>query len=332
MAVNKFFPSVSIVILNWNGGDYVRKCVQSVLETDYPKELIEILVVDNGSTDKSADSIAKFGRIILIKNDKNYGYCIGNNIGVDNSSGQLIVLLNNDVMVDRAWLKDIVNKANDPEVGIVGCRLYYPETKIIQSIGFSKKWLGFWETVGSGYEDKGQFNKISEIDFVSGAALAIKRELVQKIGLFDPDFYAYCEDQDLCYRAKAAGYKVVTSQAKVYHYGSMSFSNFPIRKLYLTYRNTTLLIFKNYDMESVITYLLQFPFKTFIWDASKFLKKDSVLQKLDSKKGSPVRLFHEAIKMEALTISLFFVSLIPCLIKLPKLRKSYRKSITEQQR
>lgn len=156
--------------------------------------------------------------------------------------------------------------------------------------------------------------------------MAIKKEVLQKIGLLDPALYAYCEDQDLCYRTKAVGYKVVTSKAKVYHFGSVSFSNFPIKKLYLTYRNTTLVIMKNYEMISVIEYLLQFSTRIFMDDASKFLNKGSVLQKLDSEKGSAWKLALKAIKMETFTIFLFYVSLFPCLMKLRNLRKSYRKN------
>jgi len=147
---------VSVVILNWNGGDYLRRCVESVLETDYPRNLIEVIVVDNGSTDGSAKSIKKmYPQVKLIENKKNLGFCVGNNVGINKASGDLIILLNNDTIVDNGWIREILKKAKDPKVGIVGCRLYFPQTKVIQVIGFRSKFLGYMEAIGSGEEDNG---------------------------------------------------------------------------------------------------------------------------------------------------------------------------------
>jgi GT2 family glycosyltransferase len=310
-------PLVSIVILNWNGRDFLKDCVKSVAETNYPKELIETIVVDNGSTDGSADEVKQmYPQTKLIKNRSNLGFCAGNNIGVKHSRGSLIIFLNNDTIVDKNWIKDLLIRAKGPDVGVIGCRIYYPGTNVIQSIGFCMKWVGFWETMGSGYEDTGQFNHIEQVDFVSGAALAIKREVVDKIGLFDPDFFAYCEDLDLCYRVKKAGYKIVTCQAKVFHFGSKSFESFPIKKVYLTNRNTTWFILKNYDASKVLRYFIEYPIRISKEDTCKFLMKNSVLQRLSF--AEPVQsrsraLHFEALKTEVFTLSLFFASIFPVL-------------------
>jgi hypothetical protein len=204
-------PLVSVVILNWNGGDYLRSCVKSVLETDYPRNRIEVIVVDNGSTDNSAKFIKKiYPQVNLIENERNLGFCVGNNIGIKKASGDLIILLNNDTIVDSAWIKEILKKAKNPKVGIVGGRLYFPQTKVIELMGYRSKFLGYREAIGSGEEDNGQYDEVNNVDSVIGALLAIKREVIAKIGLLDSRFFAYCEDIDLCHRARKAGYIVTT--------------------------------------------------------------------------------------------------------------------------
>lgn len=318
---------VSVVILNWNGGDYVRNCVKSVLETEFPRHLIEIIVVDNGSTDGSSAELIRrlYPQIKLIKNEKNLGFCAGNNIGVKNASGNLIVLLNNDVVVNKRWIKDLMKMAKDPEVGIVGCRLYYPETRIIQSNGFDMKWLGFWEAIGSGEIDNGQFNHVKDVDFVSGAAFAIKSELIDKVGLFDSELYAYCEDLDLCYRARNAGYRVVTSDAIVYHHGSVSFGRFPIKKIYLTNKNTIWFILKNYPLRDMLRYAFEFPIRILKENICRFLMKSTVLQKLDTAKKkvgfSRIGTYVGALKTELISQLLFVVALFSVMIHLSLHRK-----------
>lgn len=201
MSTRENNPLVSIVILNWNGELFLSRCVHSVSQTDYPRNLIEVIVVDNGSNDNSAKTVAKtYPQVKLVENKRNLGFCVGNNIGISKASGDLIILLNNDVLVDKAWIKEILRKAKNPKIGIIGCKLYYPGTRIIQSIGFRSKFIGYMEAVGFGEEDNGQFDDIDGLDYVSGASLAIKKEVIAKIGLLDHKFHAYCEDVDLCFR------------------------------------------------------------------------------------------------------------------------------------
>jgi hypothetical protein len=284
--------------------------VKSVLETDFPRNLIEIIVVDNGSTDNSAKSIKKiYPQVKLIENRRNLGFCVGNNVGIKKASGDLIILLNNDTIVDSGWIKEILKKAKDPKVGIVGCRLYFPRTKVIQVIGFRSKFLGYREAIGSGEEDIGQFDSVDNVDYVCGASLAIKREVIAKIGLLDSKFCAYNEDIDLCVRAKKAGYMVTTSNAVVYHYKSLSFDRLPLRKEYLYIRNNLYLIIKHYPPKSLLTYML-FPIKSFKVDWERFLRRETGLQRVtmpsENKKQKTLVV---ALKMVLLRTTLFFVTL-----------------------
>jgi len=273
-----YSPKVSVVILNWNGKKYLKNCLDSVLKTDYHD--LEIIVVDNASTDGSQQLVKKcYPQVILIENEKNLGFCVGNNIGIKHASGDLIILLNNDTIVDKGWVKEILKCAQDAKVGIVGCRLYFPGTKIIQSLGFKMRFLGYWENIGAGQEDNGQFGKAGRVDYVSGAALAVKREVLDKIGLLDPAFYAYVEDCDLCYRAKRAGYKVVTSNAIVYHYGSLSWNKFSVKRMYLIQKNKIYFLLKHYPPKNLLRYVFEYPIRSFKIDLCRFIRGESVAQK-----------------------------------------------------
>jgi len=310
-----YAPKISVVILNWNGGKYLKECLDSVLKTDYHN--LEVVVVDNASTDGSKELVNKYyPQVILKENEKNLGFCVGNNIGIERATGDIIILLNNDTIVDRRWIKEILKKAKNPRVGIVGCRLYFPGTKIIQSLGFRMKLLGFWESIGAGQEDNGQFDKVSCVDYVSGAALAVKREVFDKIGLLDPAFYAYCEDVDLCYRARRAGYKVVTSNAIVYHYGSLSWDRFSVRKMYLLQRNRIYFILKHYFPKTFLRYVVEYPVMSFMVNLCKYVGGETVLQKTALNKiQNKGKISIIAFTSEILRLVMFFIALLSMVAK-----------------
>ncbi|MHA1362064.1 MAG: glycosyltransferase family 2 protein [Candidatus Freyarchaeota archaeon] len=317
------YPLISVVILNWNGGDYLRRCVKSVIETNYPRNLLEVIVVDNGSTDGSARLAKKmYPQIKLIENGSNLGFCVGNNIGIKYASGSLIILLNNDTIVDKNWIREIVKSARDPKVGIVGCRIYFPGTRIIQTLGFRMKFLGYWENIGAGQVDDGQFDDIEGVDWVSGAALSIKSEVIEKIGFLDPEFYAYCEDMDLCYRARKAGYKVVISNAIVYHYGSVSFDRLPLKKAYLNNRGSLYFIMKHYSPKTLLRYVFEYPLKSFKVNLGRFIRGETGLQRaiISSKNIQQGKVFKKALNIVLLRNVTFFVALLLMIIKYARLK------------
>jgi GT2 family glycosyltransferase len=295
-------PKISIIILNWNGEKYIKECLESVLKTEYPN--FEVIVVDNASTDRSKEIIKRYPQVKLIENKKNLGFCEGNNIGIRCAIGDIIILLNNDTTVDRNWIKEILKKFEEPKVGIVGCRLYFPRRNIIQSLGWKIKFLGYWESIGAGYSDREQFNYVDEVDYVSGSALAIKREVLNKVGLLDPYFYAYCEDIDLCYRARRAGYKVVTSNAIVYHHESISWNYFPIKKIYLSYRNKLYFIKKHYGIRALLKYFLEYPVKFTRINVYRYLSGYTILQRMFS---NDVKLHRNIIGIAIRTFLLKFI-------------------------
>lgn len=244
-------PLVSVIVLNWNGKDYLRKCLVSLQKTQYPN--FEVIVVDNASTDGSSQMVYEmFPWVKLIVNKKNVGFSLGNNIGIKNANGEIIVLLNNDTEVHPEWLNKIIHIfKKDPTIGIVGCILCFPKTDIIQFSGAYLHPAGYGIVPHYGMRLRDlKFPDIWEVDYVMGAALAIKRGTIKKIGLLDPAFFAYYEDVDWCFRVKKSGYKVVMCKGIVYHYGSAAWGRRSFNQLYLNEINRIRFLkkhFKGFD-------------------------------------------------------------------------------------
>ncbi|MFH1587671.1 MAG: glycosyltransferase family 2 protein [Candidatus Diapherotrites archaeon] len=205
---------VSIIILNWNGMDFTRKCLESIGRNTFYSPY-EIIVVDNGSSDGSVEFLRqkrKEGKIKLIENSSNMGFAGGNNQGIDASKGSYIFLLNNDTTVNGHWLASLVRVMDAYEkAGIVGCRLVYPNGKL-QHAGAKIDDAGIARNLPEGGE--------REVEYVTGAALMIKREVIDKIGKLDEGFNPiYFEEVDWCYRAWRAGFSVIyTPDTTIVHH------------------------------------------------------------------------------------------------------------------
>ena len=198
----------SVIVLCWNGIEYLPGCLDSLSQQDYPD--LEIIVVDNGSTDNSADWVAThFPTIQLIRNKHNLGFAAGNNIGLAAATGDVMVLLNQDTRVKRDWLAQLVQGiTSDPRIGIGGCKILYPDEQTIQHAGgIIRLPLAFPDHFGYRQPDDGRWDQQRDLDYVTGAAIAFRRDVLETIGPLDEGFYpAYYEDADLCARARAAGY------------------------------------------------------------------------------------------------------------------------------
>jgi len=247
---------VSIIILNWNGKDFLNKCLTSIItNTDYKD--YEIIVVDNGSVDGSIQLVEKnFPNVKLIKNHKNLGFSKGNNIGVRNSKGDYMLILNNDTeMVDKNWLNNAINLfETDEKIGVIGCKLLYPDGKL-QHAGGKINFLNphFSSHIGIGKNpDKVSYNRFYEVDYITAAAMFLKKELVKKIGLFDDIFSPiYYEDSDFCIRARRAGYKVIYApNIKIIHHESPSKKQHENNYInYISTRNKILFCLLNMPMK-----------------------------------------------------------------------------------
>jgi len=236
---------VSIIIVNFNGKDFLQKCLDSIKRnTSYPN--YEVIVVDNGSSDGSQAMVKRRYRWVkLIKNKENLGFAKANNIGIKAAKGDYLLLLNNDtIIVQRDWLNNMVATAEeDPKIGIVGCRLIGPDGTI-QHVG------GWYNIRGTGHHIK-DIDRTTEVDYVTGAALLIKREVINKIGLLDENFSPiYYEDADWCARCKKAGYKVVcTHKSTIIHLGSFTTSKWSSNlRFYIENKNRLRFILLNYPL------------------------------------------------------------------------------------
>lgn len=217
-------PRVTIVVLTWNGRSLTLECLESLSSLEYDNA--DIIVVDNASTDGTVAAIReRYGqRVTIIENTRNLGFSIGNNVGIrralDNGS-DYVLLLNNDTVVDPELLDHLVAVAGaSQDVGIVGPKIYYasPPDRIWFAGGEVSLSRGTSRHIGIRETDRGQYDAIRDVDYVTGCALMASRSVFEVIGDLDPVFVAYFEDVDFCMRARQKGYRVVYVPAgRVWH-------------------------------------------------------------------------------------------------------------------
>lgn len=217
-------PRVTIVILNWNGRELTLECLESLERVETPR--VDRIVVDNGSTDGSVEAIRGQyrDRVTVIANRENLGFAAGNNVGIRHaldSGADFVVLLNNDTVVDPEFIDHLLRTfADDPGVGIAGPKIYYytPPDQIWFAGGRISLARGVSWHIGIREDDRGQFDRGGEVDYVTGCALMASREVFDTCGFLDPSYVAYYEDADFCMRARLAGFKIVYApRGRVWH-------------------------------------------------------------------------------------------------------------------
>lgn len=218
---------VTIIILNWNGKEDTIECLESLKQITYPN--YEILLVDNGSTDGSVKYFKEhYKEIEIIENKENLGFAEGNNIAIKKAIERrtdYLLLLNNDTTVDPEFLTKLVNVAeSNPKAGILGPKIYYYDSKRIQSCGGH---IDFFRGIVSGQSRYRKYSYNHDIvintDFLTGCAILVKTEVFKNVGLLDISYFAYYEDTDLCVRTKSAGYDLLCVQTSIiWHKGSQS--------------------------------------------------------------------------------------------------------------
>lgn len=269
-------PLVSVVIPNYNAKRDLRDCLESLRRLSYDEK--EVIVVDSGSTDGSAQMVAEeFPEVLLIKGGK-MGIGEADNVGIRAAKGALIAFdLNSDDVVDQDWLTELVRfSQTSPEVGIVcGKRLIGGYDGILDSAGGRVHFLtGRVPAIGRWQKDSKRYNIVKEVDYV-GVPM-VKREVFEKIGLCDPEYYLYYEDSDFCLRAKKAGYKIlyVPSAVFVHRLSSTIGKNNPRRHFYER-RNRIRFIIKNFPQSILIIPLLfHLVFMTMLYSFLYSIKAD----------------------------------------------------------
>lgn len=206
--------SFTVIVLNWNGRPYLEACLSALVEQTYAPE--RVLLIDNASTDNSVSFVrARFPQVEVWENGGNVGFAAGNNTALRGLASDVALLLNPDVILSIDCLAALAaTLAVDPAIGIAGCKLWYPDGQTIQHAGgIITHPQAMPRHFGVGEHDTGQFNSVRDVDYVIGAAMAARREMLDQIGLFDEAFFLYFEDSDLCARARRAGYRVVYEPA-----------------------------------------------------------------------------------------------------------------------
>ncbi len=220
--------TVAIIIVNWNGKADTLECLALVAKLETRNSKLEIIVIDNGSTDGSVEAIRKkFPSVDVIENKENLGFTGGNNVGIKRAlanGADFVWLLNNDTAVDKNALEALVVSFSDEKVGITGSKIYFSAGREFHKERYKKSELGkvFWYAGGRidwqnmyashrGVDevDGGQYDTTEETPFVTGCSMMVRKEVFEKIGFFDEKFFAYLEDLDFCLRARRAGYKLL---------------------------------------------------------------------------------------------------------------------------
>jgi len=245
-------PLVSVIILNYNGKRVLEQCLDSVFASSYTP--FEVIVVDNCSTDGSAEAARSKWNFKLIKNKKNVGYCAGNNIGIRNANGEFVVLLNNDTVVHPQWLKELLTTATRSKADFCQPKIIMlDDPKIINSAGNVLHMAGFGLMRGAGEVDKGQYDAQEKISSLHGACIFVSKDAIADVGLLDENFFSWNEDTDWAWRALLRGFKLVyVSRALVKHkYGEAWGFGTP-KKFYYAERNRIIMLLTNYSHRSVI--------------------------------------------------------------------------------
>ena len=199
----------SIIVVVWNGEQYLANCLKAVIFQKSPND--EVVVVDNYSLDNSVRIVRDYyPEVKIIETGCNLGFAGGANAGIRVAQGQFLVLLNQDTIMCPGWLDALIEAFNEERIGIVGCKLLYPNGTI-QHAGGCIRWpLGLPDHFGYGQPDDGRWDKPGPVDYVTGAAFGIRRSVVEQIGLFDEGFWpGYYEEVDYCFRARQAGWEII---------------------------------------------------------------------------------------------------------------------------
>jgi len=247
--------STSVVVVSYNTAAHIEGCLLSLLELDYPQ--VEIIVVDNASTDGSVELIrSRFGDSVeVVDLLDNKGFAGGASVGLYMARGDFVATVTPDVRLDSGWMSAMIDTLLSDEVGMAGSKILYPDGKTLQHAGGVVHYpLATADHIGHGEADQGQYNQLREVEFVTGAALAMRCEVGRALDFFDTSYFpVYYEDVDLCRRAARAGLKVLYQpRAVAYHKGTVTLDR--EGSLYYRYYHANRLryVVKHYSPEQVM--------------------------------------------------------------------------------
>ena len=284
--LNEKYPCVSIIFPNWNGKDDAIECLNSLRKQNYPKDVVEIIIIDNGSKDGSVEAIntlfidmkeEDWLNLRLIKNNGNLGSCIARNKGimVSYEDSKYIWMLDNDVVVDPKALIELVKiiEKNNKYGVVSSVNYYYDYPEEIFYVGNMLNWNTwiFKKIKNSQLIKSGAYS----IDCAATSSLLIKKKVIEEIGLLDTDYFCYFNDVDWCIRVKMKKYKIVSvMSSKVWHKVSKNIEDLKDFKTYYSMRNLIIVIKKNaphhkYRIFLLYLFMYYLPRKIFLYISKK---------------------------------------------------------------
>lgn len=255
------YPTVAVVILNWNGRTFLEQFLPFLMQTTYPE--VKWVVADNGSTDDSMAFLHTYypqvHRLLL---EKNHGFAKGYNLALKQVEASYYILLNSDVEVTSGWIEPVI-ELMEKDAGIGACQpkiLSWVDKTKFEYAGAAGGWidaLGYAFCRGRVFDscekDEGQYDDAAPVFWASGCALFIRSEVFHSLNGFDETFFAHQEEIDLCWRMQLSGRRVfVCPSSVVYHVGGGSLPKGSRKKIYLNYRNSLMMLFKNYSVAESI--------------------------------------------------------------------------------
>ncbi len=255
-------PLVSIIIVNWNGIRWLPDCFGSLAKLEYKN--YEIIFVDNASEDDSVEWIKKhYPKTKILINKENVGFADANNIGYRKAKGEYVLFLNNDTRVTKTFLTELVNVLEtDKTIGGAQSKIFLmdkPDT--LDSVGAFLTPTGFLYHYGFGKKDQPKYDKQIDLYTAKGACMIFKREVLEKVAIdgniFDPDYFAYFEESDLCHRVWLSGRRIVYAyKSIIYHkMGATSSSMNNAFIQFHSFKNRIRTYIKNFEAPSLFTYV-----------------------------------------------------------------------------
>ncbi len=254
-------PLVSVVVLNYNGMQFLRACFDSLADCTYPR--LELLMVDNGSTDDSIRFVQEnYPLVQVLESGGNIGYSAGNNLGLAAAKGKYVVLLNNDVEVTPGWVEPLVEEL-EAHPDVAACQpkiLHLLDRKKFEYAGAAGGWIDLFgypflrgRVFDTTEEDRGQYDNAIDLFWTAGAAITIRKTALEHSGNLDEDFVHHMEEIDLCWRLHLQGYRLrVRPDAVIYHYAGGTIKPDSYTKIYWNHRNSLLMLLKNYGLPRLI--------------------------------------------------------------------------------
>ena len=245
-------PTVSIITVNYKQAEVSNQLLASLQKLTWPE--LEIIVVDNNSGKDETDKIeTRYANTRLIRNQENLGFAGGNNVGIKASTGEYVLLLNNDTEVGPGFIEPMVELLEqDPRIGAVSPKIkFYDQPEIIQYAGFTpmNPYTLRMRALGNREPDRGQHDRCGETSFAHGCAMMVPRRVIQRVGLMPEEYFLYYEEHDWSSAMRSLGYKIYYQpRSEVYHKESVSVKKNSVLKTYYVNRNRILYMRRNHPL------------------------------------------------------------------------------------